>query len=147
MRDRITAPHILSGNQTPSWAQSTPETTHPQLDRDLSVDVAVVGGGMLGITAALALKRQGAKVALLEGGRLAGGVTAYTTAKVASSHGVHYQAVTKSFGEDGARSYAQAQEAALERMADYVEELGIDCDWRRKPSYIYSVDPEERERI
>jgi glycine/D-amino acid oxidase-like deaminating enzyme/nitrite reductase/ring-hydroxylating ferredoxin subunit len=143
----MTTAHTLSGKPTSYWVDSTPETTHPQLDRDLSVDVAVVGGGMLGITAALMLKRQGAKVALLEGGRLAGGVTAYTTAKVSSSHGVHYMPVTKSFGEDGARSYAQAQEVALERMADYVEELGIDCDWRRKPSYIYSVDPKERERI
>src|SRR5215213_4342120 len=106
MRDPMTPAHTLSGKPTSYWVDSTPDTTHPQLDRDLSVDVAVVGGGMLGITAAL----------MLEGGRLAGGVTAYTTAKVASSHGVHYMPVAKSFGEDGARAYAQAQEAALERM-------------------------------
>lgn len=132
---------------TSYWVDSTPETTHPQLDRDLTVDVAIVGAGMLGVTAALMLKRQGAKVALLEGGRVAGGVTAYTTAKVASSHGVHYKPVAASFGDDGARSYAQAQETALERMADYVAELGIDCDWRRKPSFVYSIDPDERKRI
>ncbi len=143
----MTTAHTLSGKPTSYWVDSTPDTTHPQLDRDLNVDVAVVGGGMLGITAALMLKRQGAKVALLEGGRLAGGVTAYTTAKVASSHGVHYKPVTSSFGEDGARAYAQAQEAALERMAGFVDELGIDCDWRRKPSFIYSIDQKERERM
>src|SRR3954453_18697792 len=143
----MTTAHTLSGKPTSYWVDSTPDTTHPQLDRDLSVDVAVVGGGMLGITAALTLKRQGAKVALLEGGRLAGGVTAYTTAKVASSHGVHYMPVTKSFGADGARSYAQAQEAALGGRAGYVHELGIDCDWRRKPSFIYSIDEKERERM
>ena len=68
----MTTAHTLSGKPTSYWVDSTPDTTHPQLDRDLSVDVAVVGGGMLGITAALQLKRQGAKVALLEGGRLAG---------------------------------------------------------------------------
>src|SRR3954469_3119291 len=143
----MTTAHTLSGKPTSYWVDSTPDTTHPQLDRDLSVDVAVGGGGMLGITAALTLKRQGAKVALIEGGRLAGGVTAYTTAKVASSHGVHYQAVAKSFGEDGARSYAQAQEAALEQMGALVDELGIDCDWRRKPSFIYSIDPSEHDRM
>ena len=143
----MTTAHTLSGKPTSYWVDSTPETTHPQLDRDVTVDVAIVGAGMLGVTAALMLKRQGAKVALLDGGRVAGGVTAYTTAKVASSHGVHYKPVTSSFGEDGARAYAQAQETALERMADYVEELGIDCDWRRKPSFIYSIEEKERDRI
>jgi glycine/D-amino acid oxidase-like deaminating enzyme/nitrite reductase/ring-hydroxylating ferredoxin subunit len=137
----------LSGKPTSYWVDSTPDTTHPQLDRDLSVDVAIVGGGMLGITAALMLKRQGATVAVLEGGRVAGGVTAYTTAKVASSHGVHYMPVTKSFGADGARAYADAQQSALAQMGAWVDELGIDCDWRRKPSFIYSVDAKERGRI
>ena len=136
----------LSGKPTSYWVDSTPETTHPQLDRDVTVDVAIVGGGMLGISAALMLKRAGAKVAVLEGGRVAGGVTAYTTAKVASSHGVHYKEVASSFGQDGARSYAQAQESALDEMAAWVEEMGIDCDWRRKPSFVYSVDEKERKR-
>ena len=137
----------ISGKPTSYWVDSSPETTHPQLDRDLSVDVAIVGGGMLGISAAVMLKRQGATVAVLEGGRIAGGVTAYTTAKVSSSHGVHYSQVASSFGEKEARQYAQAQEAALERMQGWVDELGIDCDWRRKPSFIYSVDPSERRRM
>ena len=138
---------VLPGQPTSYWVDSTPDTAHPRLDRDLQVDVAVVGGGMLGITAALMLKRAGATVAVLEGGQVAGGVTAYTTAKVASSHGVHYAPMTKSFGADAALGYAQAQEAALDQMAAWVDELGIDCDWRRKPSFVYSVDPSERERI
>src|SRR4051794_30361992 len=56
--DMTTVP--LAGKPTSYWVDSTPETTHPQLDRDLTVDVAIVGGGMLGITAALMLKRAGA---------------------------------------------------------------------------------------
>jgi glycine/D-amino acid oxidase-like deaminating enzyme/nitrite reductase/ring-hydroxylating ferredoxin subunit len=137
----------LSGKPTSYWADSTPETTHPQLDRDLDVDVAVVGAGMLGITAALLLARQGASVALLEGGRVAGGVTAYTTAKVSSAHGLHYDALESSFGADGARAYAQANEAALEQIGDWVREFGIDCDWRRKPAYVYSADSSKRSQL
>src|SRR4051812_30153621 len=137
----------LSGKPTSYWVDSTPETTYPQLDRDLTVDVAVVGAGMVGITAAVLLERQGASVALIEGGRVAGGVTAYTTAKVSSAHGLHYEELESSFGEDGARAYAQANEAALEQIAACVDELGIDCDWRRKPAYIYSVDDSQRSQV
>ena len=129
------------------WLDSAPDSDYPRLTRDLRVDVAVVGAGVLGVTAALFLKQRGATVALIEGGRVAGGVTGNTTAKVSSAHGLHYEAVRSSFGADGARDYATANEWALERMAAVVDELGVDCDWRRKPAFVYSVDPEQRGKI
>src|ERR1700742_4483223 len=117
------------------WVDSAPKSDYPTLTEDLTVDVAVIGAGMVGVTAALFLKERGATVALIEGGRVAGGVTANTTAKVSSAHGLHYAAVRSNFGADGARSYAQANQAALARIARFVDELGIDCDWRRKPAF------------
>jgi glycine/D-amino acid oxidase-like deaminating enzyme/nitrite reductase/ring-hydroxylating ferredoxin subunit len=137
----------LSGKATSYWVDSTPDTDYPQLDRDLNVDVAIVGAGMLGITAALLLQRQGAKVALIEAGRVAGGVTAYTTAKVSSAHGMHYRELASSFGAEGARTYAQANQGAIDQIAGWIDELGIACDWRRKPAYIYSVDEHQRDQV
>jgi glycine/D-amino acid oxidase-like deaminating enzyme/nitrite reductase/ring-hydroxylating ferredoxin subunit len=137
----------LAGKPTSYWVDSTPDTTYPPLDRDLSVDVAIVGAGMVGITAALMLQRQGATVALIEGGRVAGGVTAYTTAKLSSGHGLHYERLESSFGADGARSYGQANEGAIEQIAGWIDELGIDCDWRRKPHFVYSVQEAQRAQM
>jgi glycine/D-amino acid oxidase-like deaminating enzyme/nitrite reductase/ring-hydroxylating ferredoxin subunit len=132
---------------TSYWIASAGKTSYPALDREIHVDVAVLGGGMAGLMAALFLKRDGARVAVLEAGRVAEGVTAYTTAKVSSLHGLRYQSVASSFGEDGARAYGQANEAAIERVAGLVEELGIDCDWRRKPAYTYAEDDGGRARV
>jgi glycine/D-amino acid oxidase-like deaminating enzyme/nitrite reductase/ring-hydroxylating ferredoxin subunit len=129
------------------WVDSAPASDYPKLTKDLTVDVAVIGAGMVGVTAALFLKEHGATVALIEGGRVSGGVTANTTAKVSSAHGMHYDAVRSSFGTDGASAYAEANQAALERIAKYVDDLGIDCDWRRKPAFVYSVDPEQRGKL
>jgi glycine/D-amino acid oxidase-like deaminating enzyme/nitrite reductase/ring-hydroxylating ferredoxin subunit len=140
-------PPQLSGKPTSYWADTSAEPGYPALERDLDVDVAIVGAGMVGVAAAVLLKRQGRKVALIEAGSVGGGVTAYTTAKVASSHGLHYDKVRSSFGEDGARQYAQANQDGLARIAAFVDELGIDCDWRRKPSFVYSVDEAERGTI
>jgi glycine/D-amino acid oxidase-like deaminating enzyme/nitrite reductase/ring-hydroxylating ferredoxin subunit len=129
------------------WLDSASATDYPKLTKSITVDVAVIGAGIVGVTAALFLKQRGAKVALVEGGRVAGGVTANTTAKVSSAHGLHYEALRSNFGDDGARAYGQANEWGIATMAELVESLGIDCDWRRKPAYVYSVDPRQRDDL
>jgi glycine/D-amino acid oxidase-like deaminating enzyme/nitrite reductase/ring-hydroxylating ferredoxin subunit len=130
----------LEGSNTSLWIATTGQTSYPGLDREIHVDVAVLGGGMAGLMTALLLKRDGRRVAVIEAGHVAAGVTAYTTAKVSALHGIVYQEVESSFGTDGARAYAQANQAGIERVGGLVEELGIDCDWRRKPSYTYAED-------
>jgi glycine/D-amino acid oxidase-like deaminating enzyme/nitrite reductase/ring-hydroxylating ferredoxin subunit len=124
----------LDGKNTSLWVDTAADTDYPVLTPRLHVDVAVLGGGIAGLTTALLLKREGATVAVVEAGRVGAGVTAYTTAKVTSLHGIQYQSVESSFGADGARAYAEANEAGLALVAGFVDELRIDCDFRRKPA-------------
>ena len=141
-----TAPE-LEGKNTSLWVDTAPETNYPVLTPGVHVDVAVLGGGIAGLTAALLLKRDGVKVAVVEAGRVGGGVTAYTTAKVTSLHGIRYQPIASSFGDGGAWTYAEANEAGLQLVADLVDELEIDCDFRRKPAYTYAEDESGVETI
>jgi glycine/D-amino acid oxidase-like deaminating enzyme/nitrite reductase/ring-hydroxylating ferredoxin subunit len=124
------------------WVESTPDTDYPRLEGDLGVDVAVIGGGITGITAALLLKRAGKSVALLEMKRIARGATGYTTAKLTSGHNVIYSALEKAFGAEGARTYAEANEAGLAQIRSLAEELGIDCDLETRVNYVYAASPE-----
>src|SRR3954467_12880398 len=103
-------PTMLEGKNTSLWVDSAPQSDYPVLKPGVHVDVAVLGGGIAGLTTALLLKRDGAKVAVVEAGRVGAGVTAYTTAKVTSLHGIQYQSVASSFGDDGASAYAEANE-------------------------------------
>jgi glycine/D-amino acid oxidase-like deaminating enzyme len=137
----------IEGKNTSLWVDSAPQTDYPVITPGLHVDVAVLGGGIAGLTTALLLKRDGAKVAVVEAGRVGAGVTAYTTAKVTSLHGIQYQSVESSFGTAGARVYAQANEAGLARVAAFVDEMGIDCDFRRKPAFTYAEDKSDRGKI
>ena len=59
---------------------TTPATDYGPLRGDAETDVVVVGGGISGLTTALLLAQRGLSVAVVEGGRLAGGSTGYTTA-------------------------------------------------------------------
>jgi glycine/D-amino acid oxidase-like deaminating enzyme/nitrite reductase/ring-hydroxylating ferredoxin subunit len=124
---------------TSIWTDTTPTPDHPALTGDLDVDVAVVGGGMAGMTTALLLARDGAKVAVLEAGRIGGGVTGHTTGKISALQGTVYSELQGKFGTDGAATYAAAQQAGLERIRSLVAELGIDCDLRDRPHTVYAA--------
>ena len=131
----------LTAKHTSVWVDTGPQPdARPRLETSVDADVAVIGGGIVGITTALLLQEAGARVVLLEAGRLAGGVSGYTTAKVSSQHGMLYADLRNRFGREGAATYGAANQAALEWMAARVEHDGIECDWRRKPSYAYVTE-------
>jgi glycine/D-amino acid oxidase-like deaminating enzyme/nitrite reductase/ring-hydroxylating ferredoxin subunit len=129
------------------WIESTAGTSYPQLDGDLEVDVAIIGGGITGVTAALLLKRAGKRVALLEMKRIARGATGYTTAKLTSGHNVIYSALEQTFGANGSRVYAEANQAGLQQVRSLAEELGIDCDLEPRANYVYAGSAEAVFRI
>jgi glycine/D-amino acid oxidase-like deaminating enzyme/nitrite reductase/ring-hydroxylating ferredoxin subunit len=129
------------------WIATTPETDYPALTEEVSVDVAVVGAGITGITAAILLKQAGKTVALIESKRIVQGATGYTTAKVTAGHGASYSTIRKSFGEDGSRVYAQANEAALEWIATLIEANRIDCEFERRTNYVYAESEEDVTRL
>ena len=125
------------------WLGTTPETDYPPLGGDVSVDVAVLGAGITGLTAAALLKRAGKTVAVLDSKRIVRGATGYTTAKLTAGQGVIYSQLSKRFGEEGARLFAESNQAAIERVAQFVEEDGIDCDFERKANYVYAESADE----
>jgi glycine/D-amino acid oxidase-like deaminating enzyme/nitrite reductase/ring-hydroxylating ferredoxin subunit len=129
------------------WVRSAAGTEYPALSGDLECDVAVVGGGIVGVTAAAKLQREGAKVALLEARHIGAGATGYTTAKLSSLHGTIYSQLAKRYGDDILRAYGEMNEAGMRLIADYCEQLGIDCDLRRKPNFTYSESESERSTL
>jgi len=125
------------------WVSTTDETNYPQLPGSgQTFDVAVIGGGIAGLTTALLLKRSGLRVGLIEARRIASGATGYTTAKITSLHGLTYARLVKEQGEEKARQYAGASQAAVERIASFVAEDGIECGFERLPALTYTEDPD-----
>jgi glycine/D-amino acid oxidase-like deaminating enzyme/nitrite reductase/ring-hydroxylating ferredoxin subunit len=124
------------------WIATSPAPAFPELRGRVEVDVAVVGGGITGLTAALLLTRAGHSVALVEAGRVASGATGYTSAKVSSLHGLTYADLVETHGEDTARSYAEAAQGGLGQVAALVEGDGIEADFERMPAFTYVLDDE-----
>lgn len=131
----------------PYWLASTPETNYPALNEDISVDVAIVGGGMVGVTSAYLLKKEGFKVAVIEADRILQGTTAHTTAKLTSQHTLIYDKIKRSLGEEISRQYAEANEYAIGFVEQIIKENNIDCDFIRCPAYVYTQQDKYIENI
>lgn len=120
------------------WIDTTTDTTFPPLSGNVSVDVAIVGGGITGLTAAVLLKRAGVSVAVIEASQIGSGVSGYTTAHITEAADERYKNLISKFGEENAKLVAQSNRAAIKRIAAFVKELQLDCDFQRLPGYLYA---------
>lgn len=141
-RGHSAAMNPKTGIQGSYWLETAPPAAPaPPPSGDLTVDVAVVGGGIAGLSTAWELVRQGREVAVLEADRLAAGVTGRTTAKLTAQHTLIYDHLRRTRGPEGARLYARSQSEAIRHAAGIVDELGIDCEWEEAAAFTYAEAP------
>jgi glycine/D-amino acid oxidase-like deaminating enzyme/nitrite reductase/ring-hydroxylating ferredoxin subunit len=128
------------------WA-SAELAAFPRLDRDLTVDLLIIGGGLTGLTAAYLLTRAGMRVAVLERHRIGAGDTRHTTAHVTAVTDARPQELSRLIGEDDAAALWRAGQAAIEQIEGQVGTLGIACDWRRVPGFLHAPFDVPAERL
>ncbi len=119
------------------WTDGIKPTRFDRLDGTVRCDVLIVGGGMAGVLCAHRLSRAGVDCVLVEAGRIGGGITKNTTAKITAQTGLIYDKLMRRHGEDRAWLYLQAQIKAGEEYARLCRE--IPCDYEHRDSYVYSM--------
>lgn len=129
------------------WIASTPNTNYPTLNEDIKVDVAIIGGGLVGISCAYLLNKEDLKIAVLEAGRIVKGTTGHTTAKITSQHELIYNKIKNQVGEELAKQYADANETAIHEIKKIAEENNINCDYLFQPAFVYTQRDEYIQKI
>lgn len=126
------------------WEKETESPAFPALRGDAKVDTLIIGGGLSGILTAYLLKKRGVACIVVEAGRILGGTTRGTTAKVTAQHGLIFAKLIKSFGTSSARQYLYENLRAVEMYRDIISSENIDCDFRNIFSAIYSIESSEK---
>lgn len=119
------------------WTKTAVPPSFPPLTGDAKTDVLIIGGGMAGLLCAFQLKQAGVECLLIEADRIGRGVTAGTTAKITSQHGLCYEKLVRQYGRGAARDYWRIHEDALEAYRQLCRM--IPCDFEPRDNYIYSL--------
>ena len=129
------------------WRECSSKTSYPKLEENKQTEICIVGAGITGIVTAYELAEKGKKVILLDRDKCISGVTADTTAKVTSQHGLIYNYLINEFGKETAEKYLYANEDAIKRVKQIIDKNNIECDFEYKDAYVYTNDEKELEKI
>jgi glycine/D-amino acid oxidase-like deaminating enzyme/nitrite reductase/ring-hydroxylating ferredoxin subunit len=109
------------------------------LNGDRRCDVAIIGSGIAGISTAYELAEKGQQVAVIDRRRIAGGITARTSAHLAPLCDDLTSAMIKLRGEGLSRAFYESQAAAVDRIEEIQKQENISCDFRRLDGYLFQA--------
>lgn len=130
------------------WIESEKEKLkYPTLNQDMETDICIIGGGITGLSIAYGLNQYKVKNIILEKDRIGRKTTGHSTAKISSQHGLFYKYLTDSKGEEFAKQYYEANQQAIENIANIIKKENIECSFERQSAYVFTQKVEDIQKI
>ena len=127
----------------PYWIDTAPAFTQgASRPVEGRVDVAVVGAGFTGLSAALALSKKGARVMVLEAGQVMNAASGRNGGMCNNGFAQNYAAMAQKLGRERAKALYRSFDAGVSLVEFIVKEEGIDCDFRRVGKLKVAAKPE-----
>ena len=131
---------ILEPDRASIWTATAEAVDFPALERDLKVDVAIIGGGITGITTAALLARHGHSVAVLEAHKVGMGTTGYSTGNLYAMVAEPLHKLASKWGDDQVWKVVDSRRVAIDLIEKNTRDFDIRCNFSRQPWVLYSVD-------
>ena len=130
------------------WDQTIAAPEWDVLEGDTSVDVAIVGGGFTGVSAALHLAEAGVQVLVLEAESPGFGASGRNGGFCCLGGAMLKEpAMTRTFGEGPAREYWQAEAGAVHFAEGLIARLGLDVDRHSRGETQLAHRPKDMEKL
>lgn len=144
MDDSIFAPDVKF---EPYWWEAAPRRALPEIALPESVDVAIVGSGFTGLSAALTLARAGRNVFVFEASEAGFGASSRNGGMVGAHLKWGVFDLIDRYGKARALALLSEAHAAREYVAHLVESEQITCDFRRVGSFVGAHRPSHYESM
>jgi glycine/D-amino acid oxidase-like deaminating enzyme/nitrite reductase/ring-hydroxylating ferredoxin subunit len=128
--------NVAAENSKSYWQANQPSLRKHSLAQDMETDVVIVGGGIAGLSVAYEVAALHRRVVVLDRGDLASGMTARTSAHLASHVDDGFSELIRLRGEDEAGLHYQAHVAAIDRAQAICGAENINCDFARIDGYL-----------
>lgn len=110
-------------------------------------DVAIIGGGITGISTALLLQKSGKRCILVEANNIGFGTTGGTTAHLNTFMDSSYAEIAKNFSAEDAVLMATGARQAIDLIKQQIEEYNIHCLFKELPGYLFSEDEKQGKEL
>ncbi|HET7361002.1 MAG TPA: FAD-dependent oxidoreductase, partial [Salinimicrobium sp.] len=111
------------------WNSFPDPTNFPTLTRNIEVDVAIIGGGITGISTAQLLSEAGLNVAVLEARKVGGGTTSHSTGNLYFTIDQVLSSLKSKYSTEVVQKVANSRIEAMKLIENNVERFKIDCDY------------------
>lgn len=126
--------------KTSLWLDTIKESRGQSLNRDLDVDVLIIGGGLTGISICYQLKDLNLNVCLVERNKIGHGVTSKTTGKLNYLQGIVYSKIQSDVSLESAKMYLKSQKEGIEIVKNIIQKEQIDCNFEGVSSFLYGTE-------
>ena len=120
-----------TGKHAPSWYHDTCDIpARARLERHLDVDVAIVGAGFTGLSAAREIARRGMSVVVLDAHRVGWGASGRNGGQLGTGYNMSQPALESLLGRDHAHRLWDLSEAAKAEVLEIASEADVDIEYQ-----------------
>jgi glycine/D-amino acid oxidase-like deaminating enzyme len=129
------------------WWEAAPPASLPETRPPASVDLAIVGSGYTGLSAALVAARGGRSVLVLDSEVAGFGCSTRNGGQVSTSIKPDYATLTQRHGATQALEIRREGIRALDFIAELIKREKIDCDWEVNGRFHAAHNPRQYETM
>lgn len=122
------------------WMDDVAPAAGRPLGTELQTEVVIVGGGLTGLSSALALMAEGRSVAVLDAETAGYGASGRNAGHLTPTIGKDLPTLARLYGQERTRAFITFTEAAISEAERLIEEHAIDCDYEAVGNVIAAVD-------